>query len=453
MGKTIVSAGLLAFGRLPTLTKKYGINHFIASRISAQVVSMCTPADNNVCYKLNIPESTASTGNGDIFFQLSAPSTYEWIALGQGNSMSNSNIFVMYTSTSGNNVTLSPRLGKGHSMPNFNGDAQVTLLEGSGVSNGKMVANVKCSNCQSWSGGTADFKADEGTWIYALKPGSAKNTDDQRANIAQHSVASGFEWEYANAKGGNSVNPFLTVSTSDVTSNSGTGTTSCKSRRILIAHATLAALAFVILFPTGAIAIRLASFPGIVWFHAAWQMFSYLVYIAAFGLGLYMAEDLNLLNSYHPIIGIVLFIALFFQPILGQLHHLGFKRYGHRTLWSHLHLWLGRSVITLGIINGGLGFKLAKFVAGGRTYSRSGMIAYSVVAAFMWIAYVAASVLGERRKKKAGVAVRKDEPPKYEESPVQRPLEERGNTPNNDIPLPPRASNTSREGYYGPRKQ
>lgn len=58
--------------------------------------------------------------------------------------MSGSNIFVIYTSSDGKNVTLSPRTASGYSQPDFNSDAQVTLLEGSGVSNGMMTANVKC---------------------------------------------------------------------------------------------------------------------------------------------------------------------------------------------------------------------------------------------------------------------------------------------------------------------
>lgn len=70
-----------------------------------------------------------------------------------------------------------------------------------------------------------------------------------------------------------------------------------RNRNILIAHGTLAALAFVILFPAGAITIRLASFPGVVWFHAAFQAFAYFVYIAAFGLGVYMANNLSLVST------------------------------------------------------------------------------------------------------------------------------------------------------------
>lgn len=58
--------------------------------------------------------------------------------------MSGANYFVIYTSADGKNVTLSPRRGSGHNTPSFNSAAQVSLLAGSGISNGVMVANIKC---------------------------------------------------------------------------------------------------------------------------------------------------------------------------------------------------------------------------------------------------------------------------------------------------------------------
>jgi hypothetical protein len=70
-------------------------------------------------------------------------------------------------------------------------------------------------------------------------------------------------------------------------------------------------------------------------------------------------SDFKQLDQAHPIIGIVLFILIFFQPILGYMHHRLFKKYKRRTFWSHAHIWLGRIIITLGIINGGLGLDLA----------------------------------------------------------------------------------------------
>ncbi|KAF1999794.1 iron reductase domain protein [Amniculicola lignicola CBS 123094] len=487
----------------------------LASTVAAQTDRVCFGTD--VCFTLNIPANTASSGNGDIFFQLSAPSDYEWVALGQGTRMSGSNMFIVYTSSNGNNVTLSPRLADGYSPPSFNGDAQVTLLGGSGVFDGKMIANVRCSSCNSWSGGgSASFSGSNGNWVYAYQSsGGPKNSDSTSAGINQHNSEAAFRWEYANAKGGNSVNPLLVASASGSASGSatscvprpavtGTESTSlsgaaattaatktgggdnrpwktrwsgyptasptafpygpdheehdkrqeinyCDSpsnggttiisasvqplnKAMLIAHGVLASLAFVVFFPAGAIAIRLASFPGVVWFHAAFQVFAYVVYIVAFGLGVYIANSLDMLDENHPIIGIVIFAVLFLQPILGLLHHMLFKKYRTRTLWSYCHIWIGRAVVTLGIINGGLGFKLADTMNVG---SKTGMIVYSVVAGIMWLVWVAAMIIGESRRKKTGG----DRPPKYTESPPGEANEGSDNIPLND------------HGHYAPKRQ
>ena len=59
--------------------------------------------------------------------------------------MAGANIFIMYADASGSNVTLSPRLGKGEVEPDYDTDAQVFLLEGSGIANNLMTANVRCT--------------------------------------------------------------------------------------------------------------------------------------------------------------------------------------------------------------------------------------------------------------------------------------------------------------------
>lgn len=342
-----------------------------------------------------------------------------------------------------------------------------------------------------------------------MSSGGALNTDDQSASIRQHNQQDSFSWDYANAKGGSSVNPL--VNAAPVASGTGSGgstATSCiprqgaqatggsatrtatgnnptqtsdgdgdddsrtrwgrpswatarpsawptgrgpwdddnddspnrlakrqelpycddassgnggftsigaggamssERRTMLIAHGVLASLAFVILFPAGAIAIRLASFPGVVWLHAIFQVFAYLIYIAAFGLGVYIAMQMEMLDHHHPILGIVVLILVFAQPISGYLHHLLFKKYQSRTLWSYVHIWIGRIAVTLGIINGGLGLQWADSM---NMSSRGGIIAYTVIAVFVWLAWVAAIVIGERRRAKRLT----DAPPKYEEN-------------------------------------
>ena len=107
-----------------------------------------------------------------------------------------------------------------------------------------------------------------------------------------------------------------------------------------------------------------------------------------------------LLSNAHPVIGTVLFVLLFFQPFLGLVHHVLFKKHSRRMVWSYGHIWLGRFIITLGIINGGLGLRLASRspIA---SPSRGAIVAYGVLAGIMWLLYVVAAVVGERRRSRA----------------------------------------------------
>jgi hypothetical protein len=187
-------------------------------------------------------------------------------------------------------------------------------------------------------------------------------------------------------------------------------------QKAVIAHGVLAALAFVIFFPTGAILIRLGSFRGLWLVHGLFQLFAYAIFIAAFAIGVWLIHGLpiNLYDRYHPIIGIIVFVLLFFQPILGLMHHFQFTKYSRRTIWSYGHLWLGRVVITLGIINGGLGMLLAK-ETGFYVPSTGQIAAYAVVASVMWLAWVAASVVGERRRARGTKAAADRGPGVYKE--------------------------------------
>jgi hypothetical protein len=97
-----------------------------------------------LCYSVNVPDSTAQSGSGDIFFQITGPSSYSWVGLGTGSSMSGSNMFIIYQSADGTNVTLSPRKGSGHTPPSADSSAQAFLMDGSGISGDQMIANVRC---------------------------------------------------------------------------------------------------------------------------------------------------------------------------------------------------------------------------------------------------------------------------------------------------------------------
>ena len=100
----------------------------------------------------------------------------------------------------------------------------------------------------------------------------------------------------------------------------------------------------------------------------------------------------KLMSQYHPVIGIIVFSFLSLQPILGVLHHMFFRKYNKRTVWSFAHVWLGRLVVLLGIINGGLGLRLADNAIVGAE------AAYGVVAGVVWCVWVAAAIMGEVKR-------------------------------------------------------
>ena len=87
-------------------------------------------------------------------------------------------------------------------------------------------------------------------------------------------------------------------------------------------------------------------------------------------------------------------VALFLlQPFIGLSHHYLYKKTGGRTPVSHIHIWLGRSILICGAVNGGLGLQLA-------ANSKGGEIAWGVVAGVIALIY-AAIVLVKRKSGKS----------------------------------------------------
>ena len=175
----------------------------------------------------------------------------------------------------------------------------------------------------------------------------------------------------------------------------------------VITHGTVMGFAFAFLFPLGAILIRVASFRGLIWVHAAIELLAYALALVGLGLGIYVAvypesqvyhffrgrraKEANMLQitgegNGHPIIGIVVISCLYLQPILAILHHEVYKKTLKRTIWGTSHVWWGRLIITLGIINGGLGLQLS-----GNT--TKGEIAYGVIAGVIWLVWVGVSLM------------------------------------------------------------
>lgn len=77
------------------------------------------------------------------------------------------------------------------------------------------------------------------------------------------------------------------------------------------------------------------------------------------------------------------------QPFFGLIHHLRFRKTQQRTAWTEVHVWYGRILIILGIINGGLGIQLARTSGAGR-------IVYAVFGGLSGAALCVMAILIER---------------------------------------------------------
>ncbi|KAI9846772.1 MAG: hypothetical protein M1837_003621 [Sclerophora amabilis] len=360
----------------------------LISAAYSEAVKSCPSEASGACYQVSVPTTTSRSGSGEIFFQLSGPSSLQWVALGQGQQMAGSNIFVMYASEDGQNVTVSPRAGVGHREPMFNPETQVSLLDGSGISDGMMTANVRCSNCESWAGGEMDVRSSSSNWIWAVKEGDPLQSDDQSAEIERHDENGEITFDLTRAAGGSSMNPFEDAAPATATASSGpsqgqSSSPSMMRRNVVIAHGVLMALAFVLLFPLGALTIRILRSRRLVWIHGGAQLFAFSIAIAGFGMGVWIATSGDWgVNGSHQIIGIIVIALLLLQPALGLIHHVLFAKHHQPTAWALGHVWLGRSLLILGMINGGLGLRLAD-------NTTKGKIAYGVIAGVVGVSYIA----------------------------------------------------------------
>ena len=233
--------------------------------------------------------------------------------------MSDSNLFVMYQDGNGN-ITLSPRRGTQHTTPSLDTSstaAQLVLLDGSGVSDGTMIANVRCSNCETWSAGSMSLGSTSSGWVGAWRSGSSLATTDQNARIIQHDDTVTFNIDLTQATVAKDSNPFTDgeAGSGSGPGSGGTGSNSNSggnnpntdgvtvlkantiSRSILAAHGVVMGLVFAALYPLGSLLMPLL---GKWWLHAAWQTVAFILMWVGFGTGVRAANERSKVSEFSP---------------------------------------------------------------------------------------------------------------------------------------------------------
>lgn len=372
-------------------------NLALAQETNEIEISDATPSSifysptRDLAFALNIPEDTTTE---DLYFTLQVPAAITWGAVGLGsNTMAGALILMTYPSASGQNVTLSPRLAKGHSEPVYAPEIQVEALPGTGLVNETTyVYNGRCGNCREWAGGkgSIDVKSTTQSMLYATGETGDTRSDDPAYSVGLHYNYGTFAADLVRATGGSGSVPDLRPSGElELVGATPQGKLAVEGRkdRVATAHALVMVFCFVGLLPFGTLILRLG---GWVRWHAANQGLALVLVIVGFGTGVATSRLYNRVskkakqdlkgvihldfapavrekereantdsitqsknfNSAHQVIGILVFAFVLIQFGLGFMHHRTFKKTQQTTKMAPIHVWLGRLIMLLGVING-----------------------------------------------------------------------------------------------------
>ncbi|KAK5202873.1 hypothetical protein LTR41_011385 [Exophiala xenobiotica] len=292
--------------------------------------------------------STASgTGShqDELLFQLSVPSIAGWGAIGTGAKMDGSLMFILYPSTDSDEATVSVRTAGGHDTPEAFTGLQYRVLKTSNDGT-SLTADIQCFNCTQYSGNSIDITSTEQPWIWAIGPGDHVRSNSQNADIEQHSHYGVFFTDMNKARATAACVPSVTgTSSMNTTAQPG------YINDLVVLHAILLGVAFVIAFPLGAVSLRVLRSFNIHWII---QIFTSVACL----IGLCVAIALSVLSVKwadsdfaHQIIGIVVVVLAFVQGMLGYRHHMNYEKFKGRTVVSYVHILFGRGIIWFGMLN------------------------------------------------------------------------------------------------------
>ena len=202
------------------------------------------------------------------------------------NKMDNALILMMYATSDGKNVTLSPRLSHGNVEPSYTSNVSVEILPGTGLTDNIMNVNARCSNCRSWEGSSLNHNDTQADFIYAWSKDGTVKSDSLNAGVQRHDSHGTFKMDLNKAYGAGQVPvPFTAIT-------SGTNQTSQHDDNHYQqnAHAVLMITVFYGALPAGVIILRFLKSPR---WHAVNQAVSLLVAVIGASLGISLGTMYN----------------------------------------------------------------------------------------------------------------------------------------------------------------
>ena len=296
-------------------------------------------------------------------------------------------MFVSFPNPTSQKPTVSLRLGMGEFQPNvYSGGPMLSVVNSASMTNSTtMTASFTCNNCLSWQGGTLNAQSSQQSFIFAAGSG-VQDPSNAASDFTMHNVNGGmgtFTLDLTKAIGSDAGTNTTASSSNNTTSSSATdvpaivpstsssssspsssssssgGSGGVNTRMLFLGHAVLMPIA-VILLAVGTSAMA-AKIPHSLRTHGAIQLLAVVLLVIGLPLGVVISGRLQGHFTYaHQILGIVIFGLVILQAFNGTLNHLIYRSRGltSRPWWNYVHIWTGRVIVLVGVVNVGLGLML-----------------------------------------------------------------------------------------------
>lgn len=339
----------------------------------------CQKSKPEFCVAVSSKENAETQGK-DIYLSISAtlPSTGGWFSIGIGKKMAGALMFILYSDDKREQLAVSVRTATGHDVPTVVTDTPPEIKVTKSVvdsETGSYLADLVCYSCDKWPG--IDFDSASQPWIFAENQGQVFHSLDTDSKLDMHQRYGRLAVDMPSTLLA-AEDPIPSID-SEKESFGIKAVRKGKSAAVK-AHGTIMTICFMGIFFYGTVMIRWPH-PQSFRLHWTAQLGASLLAIASAAFMLSTAKHLGP----HKTTGLIATSLLILQSWLGYKHHIVFVKLRRRSLYSTLHVWLGRCVLCMGIFNIGSGMYYSGWSALGLAVWLA--VAVSELALFIYVSF------------------------------------------------------------------
>ncbi|KAH7386593.1 hypothetical protein BKA64DRAFT_605431, partial [Cadophora sp. MPI-SDFR-AT-0126] len=313
---------------------------------------------SSFCVSFARSENHTSEGI-DLYLVFSALPTSEgggWTAIGTGDCMAGSLMFVLWADRERENVAVSVRTATAHTEPFTTADLpQFDVLKATASKYASHEVTLVCYSCDKWE--SLDFQETSQPWIWASNYFTQFQTADPKQHLGDHQLHNVFFVDMTALPSSHSFGHERILPTIEGVKNSGTWDqplppSSSSRLGSGFRHGCVMLLAFMgVIIPSAICKRWKPNTTSHLWSQIAGSILSLV------GILLGLSDSSWKFSSFgiHQTLGLIIYFLIILQIFFGAQ----IWSWGEAPSFRSIHRWLGRSIFALGISDAGLGLMLA----------------------------------------------------------------------------------------------